>query len=42
MRYNRARQSRPNEIVTLHGGEVLVGSAEGAGSTFTICLPRSE
>jgi PAS domain S-box-containing protein len=27
------------EIITLHGGDVAVESAEGAGSTFTICLP---
>jgi len=27
------------EIVTLHGGTILVNSAEGIGSTFTICLP---
>ena len=28
-----------NEIITLHGGEITVDSAEGIGSTFTICLP---
>lgn len=27
------------EIVTLHGGEVKVTSAEGQGSTFTVCFP---
>jgi PAS domain S-box-containing protein len=27
------------EIMTLHGGTVDVQSTEGAGSTFTICLP---
>ena len=27
------------EIVALHGGTVDVTSAEGQGSTFTICLP---
>lgn len=30
------------EIVTLHGGTVDVLSREGAGSTFTICLPLAE
>lgn len=29
------------EVVALHGGRVEVRSAEGAGSTFTICLPAS-
>lgn len=28
-----------HEIISLHGGEVRVESAEGAGSTFTIVLP---
>ncbi|NTU86410.1 MAG: PAS domain-containing sensor histidine kinase, partial [Chloroflexales bacterium] len=28
-----------HEIVTLHGGQVAVASAEGQGSTFTITLP---
>ncbi|HEU4325053.1 MAG TPA: GAF domain-containing protein [Roseiflexaceae bacterium] len=27
------------EIVALHGGDVLVESAEGQGSTVTVCLP---
>jgi signal transduction histidine kinase len=27
------------DLVTLHGGEVHVASAEGQGSTFTVCLP---
>jgi signal transduction histidine kinase len=27
------------EIMELHGGRVEVASAEGAGSSFTICLP---
>ena len=29
------------EIVALHGGTVDVASAEGAGSTFTICIPAA-
>lgn len=28
------------QIVTLHGGTIGVSSAEGRGSTFTICLPQ--
>ena len=27
------------EIITLHGGDVMVESVEGQGSTFTILLP---
>lgn len=27
------------EIVELHGGSIWVSSTEGAGSTFTVCLP---
>jgi PAS domain S-box-containing protein len=30
------------EIVTLHSGAVTVDSAEGLGSTFTICFPLGE
>jgi signal transduction histidine kinase len=30
------------EIVRLHGGDIEVTSAEGEGSTFTICLPQYE
>ncbi|MEP7191153.1 MAG: PAS domain-containing sensor histidine kinase, partial [Roseiflexaceae bacterium] len=29
------------EIVTLHGGIVVVNSTEGEGSTFTVCFPLS-
>jgi len=27
------------EIVTLHGGQIWADSVEGAGTTFTVCLP---
>jgi len=30
------------EIVTLHGGEVVVESNEGQGSTFMVCFPLAE
>jgi signal transduction histidine kinase len=30
------------EIISLHGGSVAVESAEGAGSTFTVCLSLEE
>jgi signal transduction histidine kinase len=30
------------EIITLHGGDVVVESIEGKGSTFTINLPLLE
>jgi signal transduction histidine kinase len=30
------------EIITLHGGSVMVESIEGTGSTFTLCLPLLE
>jgi signal transduction histidine kinase len=30
------------EIITIHGGDVTVASAEGQGSSFTVTLPLSE